>query len=485
MPKLNQNRPTESAELTRRGLLQAGALASLGLTFPQLLRVEAVAQRRVDRKPGDKRAAANTIKPTAKSCILFFMEGGPPHIDLWDMKPEAPENVRGIYKPIATSLPGFYVCEHLPRLSRVMQHMSVVRSVTHTFVDHNASSYLMLTGQNPLRESQLIRGPSPENAPPFGSVLAKFRPTGQPLPDYVHLPRRMFNCGHFIPGVLAGFLGDEYDPFIAGDPSISDYKVPGLDRRLSEAHFLQRRRLLSQIDLGFDQSRNCRALARKDIFYEKAFSLITTPQARQAFRLTDEPQRIRRRYGLAKHVAGVRGKGLPHLGQSMLLARRLVEAGVRLVTIWAGGQAFDGHRDHFHSLTNGLCPPTDQALSALIEDLAERGMLEETLVVTMGEFGRTPKLGQITSSAGATPDGRDHWPHCYTILFAGGGLKAGHVFGKSDRLASYPEENPVSPQDVAATIYTALGVNPHTRIYDHFNRPHTLADGRPIRELFA
>ena len=436
----------EGRQLTRRGLLQYGGLSSLGLTVPRLLQASAGENRRIDLQTGQRRTTGEDLKPTAKSCILFFMEGGPSHIDMWDMKPEAPENVRGIYKPIATSLPGFHVCEHLPQLSQVMQHVTVVRSVTHKFFDHNASSYLMLTGQSPLRQSQLIRGPSPENSPPFGSVLAKLRPSGQPLPDYVHLPRRMFNCGHFIPGVLAGFLGDEYDPFIAGDPSVKDYKVPGLERRLTETRFLRRRGLPSQIDLGLGADRDCRALQRKDVFYDKVFSLISPPKARQAFRLDGVPPAVRRRYGLANRVADVRGGGLPHLGQSMLLARRLIEAGVRLVTVWAGGQAFDGHRNHFNSMTNGLLPPTDRALSALIADLAERGMLDETLVVAMEEFGRTPKLGHVTSSAGATPDGRDYWPSCYTILLAGGGMKAGHIYGKSDSQAAYPEENRSHPK---------------------------------------
>ncbi len=188
---------------------------------------------------------------------------------------------------------------------------------------------------------------------------------------------------------------------------------------------------------------------------------------------------------MRKQVKGVRGGGMPHLGQCMLLARRLVERGVRLVSVWAGGQAFDGHKGHYNSLVKGLCPPTDQALSALIEDLAERGMLEDTLVACLAEFGRTPKLGQVTSSAGATPDGRDHWPHCFTILFAGGGTKRGYVHGASDRLAAYPTDKPVTPQDVAATIYTALGVDPRHRIRDRFSRPTTLADGEVISDLLT
>jgi hypothetical protein len=413
------------------------------------------------------------------------MEGGPSHIDLWDMKPHAPAQVRGIYDPIATSLPGFQVAEKLPQLARVAHHLTVVRSVSHTFVDHNASSYYILTGQVPLKESQLIRGPSGDNAPPYGSVLAKLRPTSQPLPDYVHLPKRMFNCGNFIPGVLSGFLGDRYDPLIAGDPSQPSFEVPGLEQRFSQEHFDRRRALLSDLDHSLARIGDSAALDRMDTFYSRAFSLITAPAARKAFRIEDEPDSVRKRYGMGKRVDGVRGNGLPHLGQSMLLARRLVEAGVRLVTVWAGGQAFDGHTNHFNALTQALCPPTDQALSALIEDLHERGLLDETLVVALCEFGRTPKLGQITSSAGATPDGRDHWPNAYTILLAGAGVKAGSVFGATDQMGAYPTENPVGPVDVAATIYTLMGLDPHTRIYDRLNRPHHLANGQPIQGVMA
>lgn len=469
---------------SRRRLLQLGALSSLGLTLPRLLYADE-SRGYVPQADLNSTTKAARLKATARSCILFFMEGGPSHVDLWDMKPQAPEQVRGIFKPIATSLPGMHVCEHLPQWARLMNRMAVVRSVSHGIVDHNASSYFSLTGQSPLRDGQLIRGPSGENAPPIGSVLAKLRPSGQPLPDYVHIPRRMFNCGHFIPGVLAGFLGDAYDPFIAGDPSKRDYHVPGLERRLSDNRFERRRSLLEQVDRRADTADVNRAFERLDTFYEKAYSLIASPKARRAFRLDEEPQQLRDRYGYGADTGKYRGNGLPHLGQSFLLARRLVEAGVRLVSVWAGSQAFDTHREHFDSLQYALCPPIDQAFSALIEDLDERGMLDETLVVALGEFGRTPKLGQVTSSAGATPDGRDHWPHCYTVLLAGGGVQPGMIYGASDRFAAYPAADPVAPRDMAATIYTLLGIDPSTRLYDRIGRPHTLADGEPIAELLT
>lgn len=475
--------------LDRRRMLQVGTLGALGLNLPQLLRANdstgAAKSSATAVTKENKESGTRENQKKAKSCILFFMEGGPSHVDLWDMKPDAPENVRGPFKPIDTSLPGMQVCEHLPNWARVMDRMCVVRSVSHTIVDHNASSYYTLTGQSPMRDGQLIRRPSRENAPPIGSVLAKFKPTDSPLPGYVHLPKRMINCGSFIPGVLSGFLGDAYDPFVGGDPSVDDYRVPGLQQRIAGDRFARRRTLQEQIDHSLDAAGENIALGRMQTFYEKAYSLITSPQARKAFDLSDEPRALRERYGLRKPIEGHRGGGLPHLGQSLLLARRLVESGVRLVTVWAGGQAFDGHRNLYPTLKDALCPPTDRAFAALIDDLDERGMLDETLVVAIAEFGRTPKLGQITSSAGANAEGRDHWPRCYTAFFAGAGIKAGSIYGRSDALAAYPHENPVSPGDLTATIYTLMGLDPETRIYDRFDRPYSLAHGWPVDELLS
>ena len=460
------------SRISRRGVLQAGCLPAIGLTLPSVLEA-------ADTSAGE------TTRAKAKSCILFFMEGGPSHIDLWDMKPGAPDQIRGPLRPIQSSLPGFDVCEYLPNLAQSAHRLTIVRSVTHRIVDHNAASYYILCGQHPTRDGQLIRGPSPANAPPYGSVLAKLRPIDEPLPPYVHLPKRFFNCGNFIPGVLGGFLGSAYDPFIAGDASQPGYHVPGLEERLPNGQFDRRRDLWQSLDHTIGALGDRSAFNRLDGFYSKAFSLITSPQARRAFRLDDEPAEVRERYGLPKAVSNVRGNGLPHLGQSLLLARRLVEAGVRLVSVWAGGQAFDGHQNHFPSLKDGLCPPTDLAVSALLEDLAERGMLDDTLFVALAEFGRTPKLGQITSTAGANADGRDHWPHVYTAFFAGAGVQPGIVYGSSDALAAQPETDPVTPEDVAATIYTIMGVDPATRILDHLNRPHTLADGEAIAGIMS
>lgn len=461
--------------LSRRELLRVGALAPLGLGLPTLLRAQDPASR------------ASRHQPKARSCILFFLEGGPSHIDLWDMKPHAPAEIRGIFKPIATSLPGVHICEHLPSWAPLMHHLTLIRSVTHKVVDHNAGSYYALTGWPPFRGEQLIVGPSRDNTPPLGAVVAKLRPSGSPLPDFVHLPDIMSNNGYFIPGQDAGFLGDSYDPFVAGDPSLPNYKTPGLEEtpHVSARRLVQRRSLLAALDRPIGPHASAQRL---DTFYEKAFNIVTSAKVREAFDVSREPERVRRRYGLGFETSKEprQGGGLPSLGQSLLLARRLIEAGVRLVTVTTGrryDQTWDTHRQHYPLLTRSICPYADRAFSALLEDLVQRGLLEETLVVAMGEFGRTPKLGQITSPAGATPDGRDHWPHCYTVFLAGGGIKPGIVYGASDRDGAYPADKPVSPSDVAATIYAALGIDPATRIYDTLNRPHTLVEGDVLGEV--
>ena len=463
--------------LTRRRAVQVGGLGALGLTLPRLL-------------SADSTPAASA--PRAKSCILFYMEGGPSHIDLWDMKPDAPANVRGKFQPIATSLPGITVCEHLDQWAPRMGLLAMIRSVTHDVVDHNAGTYYSLTGQYPLRGSRLIVGPSPDNAPPFGSVLARLRPSESLVPDFVHLPEIMFNNGNFIAGQQAGFLGDSCDPFVAGNPGVDRYQAPGLKSApgLPGSRLAHRRALLEQFDRSGRLPGNDRAATRLETFYEKAFSLIASPAARRAFDLTQEPESLRRRYGLGfKPTRSVRkGGGLPCLGQSLLLARRLVEAGVRLVTVVSGlryDQSWDTHRDHYPLLERSLLPYANQAFAALLDDLDERGLLAETLVVVMGEFGRTPKLGQVTSGAGAEADGRDHWPHCYSVFLAGAGVKAGMVYGTSDRHAAYPADNPVGPADIASTIYTLMGVNPQTRIRDRLDRPHTVSEGTPITGVMA
>ena len=470
--------PSARDLIRRRELLQVGSLGVTGLALPDLL----------------TSASANGLrKAAAKSCLLFFLEGGPAQQDMWDMKPNAPSEVRGPFQPIASTIPGIDVCEHLPMLSQQMHHLALIRAVHHTVVDHNAGSYYMLTGRSPVVGSNLIVRDQPDNFPPYGSVLAKLHPHPE-LPEFVHLPEIMYNNGDEIPGERAGFLGTACDPLVAGDPSVRRYRIPGLsfgrDKSLDRVH--ARRSLLETIDFAADSQLDARLVDGLDDHYCKAFALLESPRTKAAFNIAKEPAKLRDRYGLPdrddRSVPARKFGGLPHLGQSLLLARRLLESGVRLVTCCTGrriDQTWDGHREHFSLLRKSILPYFDRAFSALLEDMADRGMLDETLVVAMGEFGRTPKIGQITSGAGATAEGRDHWPHCYTVLMAGAGIKPGYVHGSSDAEAAYPASGAVTPEDIAATIYHALGVDPEMLIYDPLNRPHTLALGEPILPLFS
>jgi len=422
------------------------------------------------------------------------MEGGASHIDLWDMKPDAPAEVRGIFSPIQTKTPGITVCDQLPQSSKLWHHLAQVRSVRHGITDHNAGLYYMLTGRYPVEGSKLIVADSPQNFPPFGAVIAKHRPPTKPVPGFVLVPELQWNNGVDIAGQTGGFLGASFDPFVSGDPSLPGYQVPGLAERPE----IPPQRLAGRDDLriGLDRSLarlgQSPALDRMDTFQRQAMAVLTSPETRKAFDLSREPAAVRERYGLDpgtdRALEARKFGGLPHLGQSMLLARRLIESGVRLVTLITGrriDQAWDTHRDHFDLLKKALCPPFDRAFSALLSDFAERGLFEDTLVVVMGEFGRTPKLGYVTSNAGAAKNGRDHWPYCYTVFFAGAGVNAGAIIGSSDKTAAYPKENPVSPDDVAATIYTAMGIDPASEIRDSQNRPYTLAPGQVIGGVLA
>ena len=407
------------------------------------------------------------------------------------MKPDAPDNVRSEFKPIATTVPNLSFCEHLPLLARQAHHLAFIRSVHHTIGDHNAGYYFAVTGKEPLSSGKLIVSPSADNFPPIASVVAKLRPTGRPLPDLVQTPDLMSNNGFFLPGQGAGFLGAAFDPFLSGDPSVLDYKIPGLDlpKELPSGRVEGRRSLLGSIDHALADTA---ATDRLDTHYKNAFRLIASPEARRAFDLTREPASVRERYGLdpdnPRNKEARKFGGLPHLGQSLLLARRLIEAGVRVVTVCTGArfdQSWDTHRDHFPLLKRSLLPMFDRGFSALLEDLQSRGLLDSTLVVAMGEFGRTPKIGQITSDAGADKGGRDHWPHCYTVMMAGGGIPGGAIYGASDKFAAYPHRDPVTPQDIAATIYKAMGLDPETMIRDALGQPHALSAGTPIGALLG
>ena len=436
--------------LTRREVLRAGAIGLGGLTLPNLLRLQAAA---TPRKAGK-----------ARSVILLFLSGGPSQLDMWDLKPDAPEEVRGTFRPIATNVPGIRICEHLPKMARLGDKYVLVRSMSHTDSNHPAASYWMMVGSPIGRVAPQAISMSREDRPHPGSVLAKLLPGPRDLPSFVMVPEAISPVGPERPGQHAGFLGAAYDPYrVNSDPNLPDY-TPGalhLQPDLSPRRLGDRRRLLARLE----------GAAAIDEHEARAFDLLSSAAAQRALDLSGESSAARDRYG--RHT----------FGQSVLLARRLIEAGVRLVHVnWVrhdngkGGQGYDSHRNHLEWAKTELLPPTDAAVAALLQDLSDRGLLDETLLLVVGEFGRTPKF----NAAG----GRDHWPRCFSVVLAGGGLRGGQVHGRSDARAAYPTTDPVSPQDLLATLYYALGVDPHTSVEDQQHRPYVLVDGKPLTALF-
>jgi hypothetical protein len=444
--------------LSRRHLLQAGAISYLGLSLPQLLHAR-------------HHHALPTKAASADACILLFLNGGPSHLDMWDMKPGAPAEIRGEFKPIATSVPGIQLCEHLPRLAQLMQHGTLIRSAHHSVNNsHAAAVYAALTGHD---RGEAGGGTKPTDNPAIGSVVGKVRPPTRPVLPYVSMPyvTKEGAGGPPQPGFFGGWLGRTYDPlFVLRDPNAPDFRIEELSppasvppERLAGRHDLLR-------GLGASPSPSAnRALEDMDAFQQKAFDVLTSDAAQQAFRIDREPLAVRESYGRNIY------------GQSVLLARRLIEAGTRVACIsWApdANATWDTHGGNFSKLKTQLLPQLDAALAALLDDLLARGMLERTLVVVMGEFGRTPKI-----NAGA---GRDHWNFCYGLLMAGGGVKAGHVFGASDKIGGQPSSNPVTPADVVATIYHCLGVATDLELRDSLDRPFVLVPwGEVITDVLA
>lgn len=448
--------------ICRREMLRLGGLGGLGLVLPELLAGRAGAAS--TKAPGFRRA---------RSCIIGFLWGGPPHQDLWDLKPEAPAEVRGEFKPIATSVPGISISELLPRTARVAHHLALIRSVTHPDNTHTVAMHYMLSGNRHVRPNSNPMN-APDDFPCFGSVIQKLRPSQAPLPSGISLnaPAIEYPSGHVFPGFFAGFLGSRYDPmFVSDNPAGASFQpLPRLEPNAREA-LRSREGLLGSLD---DLRRVPAEEKVRDAqrFQEKAFGMLTSPAAVRAFDLDQEAAALRDRFGRTP------------FGQGLLLARRLVEAGVELVTVnWSrdyhasDNDLWDTHTGHFGKVKRNLAPALDAALSTLLGDLDQRGLLAETLVVIMGEFGRTPKVN--------AKGGRDHWAHCNTVLLAGGGIRGGVIYGASDRIAAWPSEKPVGPEDIAATVYHALGMPPETHVHDRAGRPLALCKGRPLAELLV
>jgi uncharacterized protein (DUF1501 family) len=458
--------------LTRRDWLRVGALGAAGLALPQLLRAE---ERR--------RAGAAARRGTATACILLYLQGGQSQLDTLDPKPAAPVEVRGEFRPTRTTVPGMLLCEHLPRLARLAHRFALLRSVSHHLSNHNPAGYYALTGAVPAGGDAFDVRPRPEDHPNPAAVVARVGPGRRAAVPAVQLSRPVVgDLGIPMPGLGAGFLGAPCDPLtVTADPNQPRVEVEGLGlpaevpaRRLG-----QRRSLLRAVDGARGGLGDRPEVERLDRLAQRAFDLVTSAEARRAFQLDREPAAVRDRYG--RHTPG----------QSLLLARRLVEAGVRLVTVYWGGALnapddyWDTHRGNLAKQRDRLLPQFDQCVSALLEDLDRRGLLATTLVLSLSEFGRTPRLGQATGDNGTDATGRDHWPQCYSILLAGGGTRGGAVVGRSDRHAAYPAERPVAPQDVLASLYDALGIDGTVELTDRLGRPSPLTRGEVVRELFG
>lgn len=461
-------RRTIDTALVRRDMLRVGGMSLLSAG---LLNVVA----------GQARAESRRRK--IKSCLILFQAGGVSQTDTFDMKPDCPEIVRGEFKPIATNVQGMHVCEHLPLVARQMDKLCVVRSMQHRMLCHNPAIYTALAGRE-VGQSNAVSNKtfaSRDDFPQFGSVVAKFGEHRKDLPVAVSLPFSLRNGPAPSPGQDAGFLGPSFDPFLVRkDPALADFQVDELASppEIDAARLTDRKTLLGELDRQQRHLETTRTIDHLDEFYRQAFTLLTTSRAKQAFDLSREDDKLRDRYG--RNVTG----------QSTLLGRRLIEAGIPFVTVYSPvhnieGPSWDTHLNNFPMLKDKLLPPADQALATLLEDMDARGLLAETLVIWMGEFGRTPRVGERRSNNSNNVTGRDHWPNCYTILMAGGGVRGGRYYGASDKEGWSPKDSVVRVSDLAATIYDAFGIDPHRLMHDALGRPHVLAEGDPVSGLFG
>jgi hypothetical protein len=433
--------------LTRRRLLELGALGA---------GAAAVSPLRAAHPPtiiGPKNAI--------RSCVLVFFYGGPSHLDTYDPKPNAPAEVRGEYGTIATSVPGTRVCEYLPRMARIMDRVALVRGLHHPMTNHNAAAAEALTGRTPAGGDQELLTDDPRGIPTLGSAVSFALGSRASALPYVALPYTIYNVVQ-LPGQTPGLLGGAYDRFqVTGNPNAPEFRIAAFD---GASEIDARADLLRHLDRSQLPGRVAQAAVSRD----RAVRLLANSEVRKLFDIQKEPARVRDRYG--RHL----------LGQSLLLARRLVEGGVNFVTAFDGqtnGQDanWDSHEKLFPRHRQ-LIPPADEALSALIEDLDVRGLLDTTLVLAVGEFGRTPKINGNR--------GRDHWPYCYTAVLAGGGVTGGALFGSSDKIGGRPATDPVTPADIAATIFWRFGIDPATEVHDQTARPFRLSEGEPVRALF-
>lgn len=454
--------------LRRREALRIGGLSALGLSLAGMNQAKARSVVEVDQSPGFGRA---------KSVIMIWLLGGPPQHETWDPKPNAPREVQGEFGCIDSVVPGIRVGELMPKLAMHTDKLSILRSVVTNDQAHSSSGYQMLTGvpHQPLSQEN-VTSKAPNLSPSHAAMVRALRPDRDGLPSAIALPYHIANDGEILwPGQTAGVLGRQFDPWlISCDPSKPDFQVPDLSLQsdVSTERFASRRALLAGLDSARRQVDQLGSAGQFHQHSQQAFDLLSGKAARRAFEISEESDATRDRYGRNR------------FGQSMLLARRLVESGVSLVQVnWTrvedvkNNGSWDTHNNHFSDLKNHLMPRMDLACSALFEDLQQRGLLNETLVVWLGEFGHTPRINGN--------GGRDHWGNCFSIALGGAGIRGGFVHGESDPHAAFPLSGAVSPADVTATIFHSLGFSPETLLYDQTERPFPLTRGQVIREILA
>ena len=471
--------------ISRRDILRVGGASMLGLTLNNILRAQTASAA--------SGSAGRAGWGKAKQVLMIYLQGGPSHIDLWDPKENVPDNVRSAFKSIPTKVPGHPFTEILPQLAKVNDKFTMINSMSYTpngLFNHTAAIYQIMTGYttDKVSPSGQLEPPNAKDYPNFGSNIIRLKPMDEPMLPFVMLPRPLQESNVIGKGGTAGFLGKAYDPYTLypdGDDmdmeKMSKIKIDDLQLRpdLFSLRLQRRAKLRDAISDQMPVIENAVKDMSLDQYYSQALNLIASGRARDAFALDRETDKMRDRYGRNT------------FGQSALLARRLLEAGTRVVElIWPKVANSDNHSwDHHVGLTDRMRkqsgPMLDQGLSALFDDLDSRGLLDETLVVALGEFGRSPERGVSTSGNNNSADGRDHWPYCYTAVIGGAGIKRGYIHGKSDKTGSSPVENPVHPTELLATIYHAMGIDPESIVYNHLNQPRELVKAKPVTQLFA
>jgi uncharacterized protein (DUF1501 family) len=468
---------------TRRDLIRVGGSAILGMTLGSMFSLKARANPVIGGSGWGK----------AKHVVMVYLQGGPSHLDLWDPKENVPEKIRSPFKSIPTKIPGINFTEILPNLAKVNDKLTMIRSMSYTpngLFNHTAAIYQLMTGYttDKVSPSGQLEPPNPKDFPNFGSNIIRLKPPTEPVLPFVMLPRPLQESNVVGKGGTAGFLGKGFDPYTLfpdGDDldmtKMNRVKVDDLKLRpdVFSQRLERRARLREAIEDSMPEIDKAVAHYHLDEYYDKALNLITNGKAREAFEIDRETSKMRESYGMNT------------FGQSLLLARRLVEAGTRVVeVIWPKVANSDNHSWDMHSglpdrMKKQAGPMFDQGFSAFIQDMDSRGLLDETLVVTLGEFGRSPEKGVSTSGNGNSADGRDHWPYCYTACIAGAGTKRGYVHGESDATGASPKSDPVHPIELLATIYHAFGIDPETIVYNHLNQPRELVKAKALTKLFA